>query len=76
VSKDSMKLYVWTPDGHGQLSFFVMAESEEQAKAAVDRQVERVRRDRRSDYPVSGWGTKYYTLGVYEAGEVVEHAND
>lgn len=74
-----MKLFVWTPDSHGQLSFFVMAENEQQARAAVDAHVEMVRHDR-SDYigrnPVDGWGTDYYTLDVYDIGEVVEHEND
>jgi len=70
-----VKLYVWTPEGHGQLSFCVMAESEEQARAAVDRQVLAVRHNR-GDYAVDGWGTDYYTLGEYGVGKVVEHEND
>jgi len=70
-----MKLYVWTPVGHGQLSFMVCAESELLARSAVNARVELVRHDR-GFYPVLGWGTDYYTLGVYEPGEVVEHEND
>ena len=67
-----MKLYAWRPDGHGQLSFFVMAESEQAARAAVEAAVERIRGDGRR-YDVDGWGTDYYELSVYAAGEVAEH---
>lgn len=68
-----MRLYVWRPDGHGPLSFFVMAEDEATARAAVDARVKALLK--RHGYYVSGWGTSDYELTVYEAGEVVEHAN-
>ena len=70
-----MKLYAWRPDGHGQLSFFVMADSEQAARAAVDAAVERILREGRR-YDVDGWGSDYYELSVYAAGEVAEHYND
>lgn len=69
-----MQLYVWTPGGHGQLSFMVCAETAEQARVAVDAQVRKARHDC-GDYCVSGWGTDYYTMGEYAPGEVFEHDN-
>lgn len=70
-----MKLYCWFPKGHGQLSFSVMAQDEGSARAAVDAQVEKARHDQ-GDYSVKGWGTEYYSLAIFGAGEVVEHRND
>ena len=70
-----MKMYVWTPAGHGQLSFMVCAETVVAAVTVVNAQVELVRHDR-GEYPVRGWGTDYYTMGAYEPGEVFEHEND
>jgi hypothetical protein len=68
-----MKLYAWQPNGHGQLSFFVCAESEEAARAAVESQIAKLEF---GDYAVRGWGTDYYELTAAEPGEVIEHAND
>lgn len=67
-----MKLYVWQPNGHGQYSFFVAAESEELARAAVDKMVAQ----KPNAYEYQGWGTEYYTLTVADAGEVVTNEND
>ena len=31
-----MRLYAWKPEGHGPLSFFVMAKSEDAAKKSIN----------------------------------------
>lgn len=65
------KLYVWTPRGHGQLSYFMVARDERSAREAVD---EKVKTDRKKygNCSVLGWGTDYYELRVYDIGEGVE----
>jgi hypothetical protein len=74
-----MKLYAWQTDGaHGPLSFFVMAESEEQATEFVRAHIEResakdpsfASHMRSYDWPT------WHELKVYEAGQVVENNND
>ena len=77
-----MKLYAWQPQGHGEVSFFVIAESELQAIECVNAEIAR----RKSlpwlsdghflDYDFDGWGTDYYTLTVAEVGQVITNAND
>ncbi len=75
-----MKLYAWQPNGHGELSWFVMAETEDNAKAAVEHEMARRKAlaiddiDRITE--CGGWGTDYYTLTVAEAGAVLTNAND
>jgi len=79
-----MKLYAWQPQGHGELSWFVCAESEADARAAVDREIAR-----RMDLPahdldrlhpdsmeISGWGTDYYVLRVLEPLQVIYNCNE
>ena len=76
-----MRLYAFQPKGHGELSFFVMAESEGAARAAVDAYIE----GRKNEHPdfsdwwewlADGWGTDYYRLTVAEAGQVIVNSND
>lgn len=77
-----MKLYAWQPKGHGQLSWFVSAETEEAARDAVEREIARRKAldsldlDRITDYETSGWGTDYYELTAVEPGVVVANDND
>jgi len=76
-----MKLYAWQPKGHGEMSFFVMAGSEEQAKIAVqcriDAELSKQDEDNYfSSMDFSGWGTDYYGLTVVTAGVVVMNSND
>lgn len=72
----NMKLYVWTAKTHGPMSFFVMAESEEQAKEYVDKYIATIsQEDGYTEYYYDGWGTDYYVLTVYEQGQVVDHEN-
>ncbi len=75
-----MKLFAFIPRGHGSQSFFVMAESEEEAKAAIASKLFmnvggqwEVEEDG-SD--ASGWGTDYYEMTIYGRGEVAFNDND
>lgn len=77
-----MKLYAWKPNGHGQISFFVMAESKEKAQEAVDAYIKKhLDQDDNDeflyDYHVDGWGDdSRYNLEVKEAGQVAINYND
>jgi hypothetical protein len=76
-----MKLYAFQPKGHGQKSFFVMAESEKEAKEFVAKKIAELLANEEdgisySDYDFSGWGTDYYCLEVFEVGQVVLNDND
>jgi len=82
-----MKLYAWQPQGHGEQSFFVMAESEEQARQAVEAKIAELLAKGASDdyweedghyteYDFNGFGTGYYVLTVLDAGEVALNDND
>lgn len=81
-----IKLYIFEPRGHGSLSFFVMAETEEEAFRLIDSEIERrlklkprdndYIRNHLNDYACSGWGTEYYDLSVIEPGMVFTHTND
>lgn len=64
-----MKLYAFQPDGHGEQSFFVMAESEHEAKGFVDAYIEANNPD------CDRWGTDYYKMTVLDRGEVIENDN-
>jgi hypothetical protein len=68
-----MKLYAWQPHGHGELSFFVVAESEEEARRHVE---EHIRLSGVSSCDYQGWGTDYYQLTVAEPGMVLRNFND
>ena len=70
-----MKMYVWTPDGHGQLSFFVMAESKAIAKKQVDTYIKESKQEHMGYY-ADGWGTSYYELEEVEPLQVYTHVND
>lgn len=66
------KLYAWQPQGHGEYSFFVMAESEQQAKEAIDKylideNIGHCEQDR--------WGTDYYELTVVDPLQVIINEN-
>ena len=73
-----MLLYVWRPRGHGQLSFFVVAASLAEAKAAIDAHVDHTYRahDGTLAYEARGWNTDYYEGFSYSVGTVVEHPNE
>jgi hypothetical protein len=82
-----VRLYAWQPNGHGEESFFVMAESEESAKVAVETEMARLLAlSADDDYlgdegfysgsSFSGWGTDYYTLTEADLGKVLRNSND
>lgn len=77
-----MKLYAFQPRGHGELSFFVCAASEDEARAAVEAEIARRKAispwtpEKIDGFDVHGWGTDYYTLTVCEPGKVISNDND
>jgi len=75
-----MKLFAWQPSGHGQLSFFIAAENEKQARAAVDKYIDaQLSEDTMTSfgsYDVLGWGTDYYQLTELDPGQVAINSND
>lgn len=74
-----MKLYAWQPKGHGEQSFFVMAENEESARKAVNKEIELKTADSDSflsEREFEGWGTDYYVLTVAVPGQVLMNDND
>lgn len=78
-----MRLYAWQPNGHGEYSWFVMAENEKAAREAVEREMDRRRSipagsgdlDRITEYECGGWGTDYYTLTIADPGVVLANDN-
>jgi len=75
MSNQEMKLYAFQPNGYGQYSFFVMAENETEAIAAVERHIEETF-DSTCNLPYAGFGTNVYKLTVLTCGEVIANAND
>jgi hypothetical protein len=72
------RLYVFKPKGHGELSFFVIAETETQAREIIDLHIKEnyTKKDGSLSYEVSGWGTDYYELTIAEQGQVITNNND
>lgn len=70
-----MKLYAFQPNGYGQYSFFVMAESEAEARRAVERYIEKTF-DSTCKQPYAGFGTDSYKLTMLDRGQVITNAND
>jgi hypothetical protein len=72
-----MKLFAYQPKGFGPASFFVMAESEDEAKASVEEFVRvQSQQDNVNDFSAEGFGTDYYKLTVLERGQVIMNDND
>jgi len=75
-----MKLYAFQPDGHGPSSFFVMAQSTEDAKEAIDRFINEIKQDidgRQHQLQLrSDWTTTEYMLTVCEQRDVITNDND
>jgi len=65
-----MKLYAFQPNGHGELSAFVMAEDEVSAKQAVINAAKE-----EGIYNISGFGTDYYITTVVGPLTVVWNDN-
>ena len=76
-----MKLYAWQPRGHGELSWFVMADSEQAALDAINAEMTRrkalpfIDDESIGEYECGGWGTDYYRLTVAGCGEVITNEN-
>ena len=72
-----MKLYAWQPKGHVQKSFFVMANSEQEA---IDSKIEElISNDDEYYYSVLniyGWKKEHYRLTVAEINQVILNSND
>ena len=76
---NNTKLYCWKPQGHGQYSFYVCADSYEEALSAVQTYIERYYMETSTGglyYEAFGWGTDYYELVVVEQLSVLENEND
>lgn len=71
-----MKLCAWQPRGHGELSLFVCAENEQQAREAVKREIARPNDPDEPTRYFDGWGTDYYELTVAEPLQVILNEND
>jgi len=75
-----MKLFAWQPKGFGEYSFFVSAENEEKARAAVDKYIadhlDKDDEEYLSEYSIRGWGTDYYKLTAVDAEQVITNCND
>ena len=75
-----MKLFAWQPKGHGQLSFFICAETKEQAASCIGRYIKKGMENddesRNNEYYVRGWGTDYYELTEVDPLTVITNAND
>jgi hypothetical protein len=74
--RETMKLYAFQPKGHGEMSAFVMAESEQEARARI-REAANAEEARRG-WPVDldGFDTDYYQIHALGPGEVVLNDND
>jgi hypothetical protein len=59
------------PKGHGQLSWFVVAESEDQAISCVEEAMKH-----HDPYDYDGWGTDYYCLTISAPNICVTNNND
>jgi len=82
IDNKQMKLFAWQPQGHGELSWFVVATDEDYARSLVEAEIKRRLNlpeddlDRITDYEFQGWGTPYYELTVAEPGTVLTNSND
>ena len=71
-----MKLYAFRPKGHGELSFFVNADNESEARNLIDKWIEKWDNRELLPHETSGWGTDYYELETHELRQVVVNSND
>ncbi len=69
-----MNMFIFTPDGHGPLTFMVLADTKLNAIGLVDEQVRRMRKDG-FNYDTAGW-PENYECACYPSGVVATHYND
>ena len=68
-----MKLYAFQPDGHGEYSFFVIADSKEQALKLIKSHC----KDKGiNEYNHRGIDTDYYIVSELEPYQVIDNPND
>lgn len=72
-----MNLYAFRPAGHGPVSMFVVAESEQEARQAVTKhmQVQKAADPNAFYYDYQNGDLNAYELTVADCGVVVENAN-
>lgn len=80
---ESIRLYAWRPDTHSIDSFYVVARSEEEARACVDRYLAdendeyyRLWPNQKREPWLEEWGTDVYRLTTAGIGEVLTNSND
>ena len=73
-----MKLYAYQPKGHGEYSFFVMAETEQDAFRYIQVYIDKFCRDEDGSlsYESQSWGTDYYEVTSGIEGFVITNLND
>jgi len=75
--ENKIKLYAYQPNGHVELSFFTIAESEIEARKIVDKHIKDNNfKNGLGQFNTGGLCTDYYTLTVCNVGEVIENSND
>lgn len=70
-----VRVFEWSPNGHGEYSFVAIDTSKEHAKKRVDAEVEELQANGYSSN-CSGWNTDYYSLTVYKLDDVIAFFND
>lgn len=68
-----MKLYSFCPSGHGELSFYIIAKSKEDA---IKRIKAYIKDNNLDEYDYYGFGTDYYQITVTEPNCVLTSCND
>jgi hypothetical protein len=75
-----VRLFAYQPKCHGRYSFFVAADSEQVAMAAIATYITKHKGKNDghyvTDYSTDGWGTDYYALTVLNPGQVITNDND
>lgn len=73
-----MKLFAFQPNGHGEYSFFIMAENIEIAQNKVDLLCTQEREKRNGyGYEYAYYkGNNYYTIREYDENEIAINDND
>lgn len=71
-----MKLYAFHPQGPGQLSYFVTASCEQEARAAVRQRIDQGVANRTlTSHEVQGFDTPYYEVTELDPGQVAINDN-
>lgn len=68
-----MKLYSFCPSGHGELSFYIVADNINEATEKVKAYIQNNNIDK---YDCYGFGTDYYKVTATEPNCVITNRND